>query len=156
MEGVAVAFVVQKQNGRLEHSYHELMFLLQVGGLQLYLTMIEEPIHLSVSEVVQVELLEVVLDPFQYTGNLALGRILEGPVATREDFGTELDAVYVLVSTMQSCSVVGHGLLGFHYVFKHSLDFVHRVVAAFNLELPNHELLSLIGERRLVEESLGK
>ena len=132
------------------------MFLLQVIGLQLYLTMIVQPIHLSVSEAVQVEGLEVVLDPFQLTGNLTLRCFLEGPMATCKNFGHELDIMDYLGSAMQSCSVVGHSLLGLHYIFKHSLDFVHGVIAAFNLELPNHELLSLIRHRRLIEESFSK
>jgi len=49
-----------------------------------------------------------------------------------------------------------HGLLRLDNVFEHGFDLVHGIVATFNLQLLDHELLGLVGDTRLIKESLGQ
>lgn len=102
--------------------------------------MIEEPDHLTILELSDVEHLEFVLNNGHFLRNLQLWCIFERPVTVCQDFSIKLDVVNSLLVSI-GCLEVFHDILRFNDILEHYLHLADCGVTAFDLELLKHFLL---------------
>ena len=125
-----------------------------VQWAKLEAAIVVEPCDVPVLVLVLIELFKFDCDGLHLWRQRAFNLALLGPVPVCEDFCDELDLE--LVSDGARLGRVlefEHEVLGESDIFEHGAELVHSVVAALDSELLQHELLCLLGEGGLVQET---
>jgi hypothetical protein len=154
--GVGVLLIEEANEGGLENIHHYDVALVGEAGLDFQLSILVEPVELSVLMLECVESLVLVNTRFHYRRDHANRRLFTGPSSVGQYLSCELNS-----SRVGQCSafILRELLLEFlaHLnISEHLADFIHRVNTTLNFEFLKHFLFRFLRKERFVEETRSK